>query len=813
MNKREFFVVFLILFFVTAIFFYKTFLHGLVPFPGDLLIAEYNPWKTYSYLGYNPGSYPNKAQYFDVLRQFYPWKTFAVDLIKQGALPLWNPYNFSGAPLISNFQSAIFYPMGIFYLILPQIAAWTFLVLLQPFLALIFTYFYVRKIGISKIGSVSAAISFAFSSFMSVWLEYNIVGHVILWLPLSLLAIEMLLRKVTVLWTVLFIVSILFALLAGHPQIFTYSLVFILAYLIFRIFNLRKLLFFFLLVILAVGIGVMQVIPGIELIKESARASHDYNFLIHKILIQPWQFIMMIVPDFFGNPATRNYWIEDTYIGKVTYIGLIPLLFVLLSFTNLKKSFIFFFTVVGGLILLISSNNPFTAILYKANLPFISSSAPTLSIFLFCFCISILSGFGIDIYRFGKWRVTKTIRLIAPLILVILFLWIVVLLVPHLISDKLTENITVAKRNLLFATLLIGIGAFLMLIGVLRRKVVFLVLILLLIIQTGDLFRYFTKFNPFVPKELVFPNAQVLEFIKKESGIDRFWGYGSANIEANFATQYGLFSTDGYDPLYPKRYGEFIQASENGKIGTKFTARTRSDARIVFGSGETDLSSNVYRLKVLDLLGVKYVFDRVENGSTEKTFSSDRFKLIYEKDGWKVFENQKALPRAFLALEYKVFNSKEEFEEIFFDKTFDPSKTILLEEKPSSYSSSEEVPSGTSESRSSRQARTVSLVSYKPNQIIFSTNNQRDQILFLSDTYYPGWKAFVDAKETKIYRANYAFRAVVVPEGKHTVIMKYDPDSFKIGLIISSLSLVLMPIFILYLFIVNKKRYNKRNEK
>ena len=86
MNKREFFVVFLILFFVTAIFFYKTFLHGLVSFPGDLLIAEYNPWKTYSYLGYNPGSYPNKAQYFDVLRQLYPWKTFAVDLIKQGIL-------------------------------------------------------------------------------------------------------------------------------------------------------------------------------------------------------------------------------------------------------------------------------------------------------------------------------------------------------------------------------------------------------------------------------------------------------------------------------------------------------------------------------------------------------------------------------------------------------------------------------------------------------------------------------------------------------------------------------------------------------
>ncbi|OGH20479.1 MAG: hypothetical protein A3D74_02810 [Candidatus Levybacteria bacterium RIFCSPHIGHO2_02_FULL_37_13] len=799
MNKREFFVVFLILFFVTAIFFYKTFLHGLVSFPGDLLIAEYNPWKTYSYLGYNPGSYPNKAQYFDVLRQLYPWKTFAVDLIKQGILPLWNPYNFSGAPLISNFQSAVFYPLGIFYLILPQISAWTFLVIAQPLFATFFTYLFSRKIGISKIGSLLAAISFAFSSFMSVWLEYNIVGHVILWLPLSLLAIEMLLKKATTQWIIILIASIVFSLLAGHPQIFAYSLVFILAYLIFRIFNLRKLLFFLLLVILAVGIGAMQVIPGIELIKESARVSHDYNFLIHKILIQPWQFIMMIVPDFFGNPATRNYWIEDTYIGKVTYIGLIPLLFVLFSFKNIKKSFIFFFTAIGGLILLISSHNPFTAILYKFNLPFVSSSAPTLSIFLFCFCISILSGFGIDIYRFEKWRITKTIKIIAPLILVILFLWIVVLLVPHLISDRLSQHLIVVKRNLLYATFLIGIGTFLILVGTLKRKMIFLVLILLLILQTGDLFRYFTKFNPFVPKELVFPNAPVLEFLKKESGIDRFWGYGSAAIEANFATQYGIYSTDGYDPLYPKRYGEFIQTSENGKIGTEFTGQTRSDAFIARDSGETDLSSNIYRLKILDILGVRYVLDRVENGSTEKTFPSDRFKLIYEKDEWKIFENQKALPRAFLASEYKVFNSNEEFEEIFFDKNFDPSKTILLEGKPSSYSSIKEVPSGTSESRSSRQARTVSLVSYKPNQIIFSTNNQSNQLLFLSDTYYPGWKAFVDAKETKIYRANYAFRAVVVPEGKHNVIMKYDPDSFRVGMGISTISFILTLILLIFL--------------
>jgi len=806
MRKREFFIAFFIICFVTLVFFYKTVLHGFIPFAGDLLIAEYNPWKTYSYLEYNPGSYPNKAQYFDVLRQFYPWKTFTVDLMKQGILPLWNPYNFSGSPLLSNFQSAIFYPFTIFYLFLPQVLAWALLVMAQPLLAAFFTYLFLRKIGVSMIGSLFGAISFAFSSFMSVWLEYNIIGHVILWLPLSLLGIEMLLEKKTIPWMIIFIISIIFSLLAGHPQIFAYSLVFILAYLIFRSFSLRKLLFFFLLLVVAIGIGAVQVIPGIELIRESARVPHDYNFLIHKILIQPWQFIMMIAPDFFGNPATRNYWPEDTYIGKVTYVGIIPLFFVIFSLKYLRNSMIRFFIAAGAIVLVLTSFNPVTMFLYKFNLPFISASAPTLSVFLFCFCASVLSGFGVDIWRKEKQVLRQVILLVSPLVFIILFLWTIVYFIPNLISDRLQDHIGIAYRNLFLATLLVFIGAFLIIVGSLKKKLIYIVLILLFVIQTGDLFRYFTKFNPFVPTELVFPNAPVLEFLKKESGIDRFWGYGSAAIEANFATQYKLFSSDGYDPLYPKRYGEFIQASQNGKIGTKFTRQTRSDAFIAPAFGETELSSNVYRLKVLDLLGVRYILDRVENGSTEKTFPKDRFKLLYEKDGWKVFENQKALPRAFLASDYKVFRSNEQFEKTFFDKNFDPSKTILLEED-FKYG---HLGGGKATTLTPPRWR---VESYNPNKVIVSTLSNSDTLLFLSDTYYPGWKAYVDGKETKIHRANYAFRAVIVPEGKHDVIMIYEPDSFKIGFIISVISVILISIFTSYFFIVNKNRYNNRNEK
>src|SRR5258708_5866195 len=117
----------IIVFFLVCIvlFFYPVFLKGYIPFPGDLLVAEYKPWRTYSYLGYNPGSEPNKAQYPDTIRQLYPWKTLVVDSLKKLQLPLWNPYNFSGSPLLANFQSAALYPFNILYFALSLPLGWT----------------------------------------------------------------------------------------------------------------------------------------------------------------------------------------------------------------------------------------------------------------------------------------------------------------------------------------------------------------------------------------------------------------------------------------------------------------------------------------------------------------------------------------------------------------------------------------------------------------------------------------------------------------------------------------------------------------
>lgn len=769
MKRKEFVIVFFIFLGLAALFFYKTFLQELVPFPGDLLIAEYNPWKTHSYLGYVPGSYPNKAQYFDVLRQLYPWKTFALESLESFQIPLWNPYSFSGAPLLANFQSAVFYPLNIVYLFLDQINAWSLLVILQPLFSLSFTYFYARKIGLSKLGSLFSSIAFAFSSFVTVWLEYNTIGQVVLWLPLSLLAIEYLLGKKNLKWSLIFVFSIFAAILAGHIQIFAYSLIFLIFYILTRVPK-KDFIFFGILIILSLGFGAFQLIPGLELIMNSARSAHPYDFLISKILIQPYQLIMFFVPDFFGNPATRNYFLTDTYVGKVTSIGLVSVFLILISFLGKKGRLQKLFLWTCVVVLILATRNPLTEFVYKFNIPFVSGSAPTLSIFLFCFGASILTGFGTDTFLKEKFNFKKYLVVISPTIILLLILIPVVLIFVHS---------GVSLRNLYYAFFLAILASVLFLIAIFKPKLRYAVFILLLLINIFDLWRSFVKFNPFSPKETVFPKTQILTFLQKNSGINRFWGYGTANIEANFATQYSLFSPDGYDPMYPKRYGEFVQSSKDGKIATNFSDQTRSDAVIFNDFGETFLSSNQYRLKVLDLLGVRYVLDRAENASTQETFPPSRFKLIYSDSGWKVFENLKALPRIFLTSDYKVFKTNQEFEKIFFDKNFDPLKTILLEKNPSLNNLT------IKQSNNSR----VDLLEYHLNRIIVNASAESSSLLFLSDTYYPGWKAYVDGKETEILRANYAFRATVVPTGNHQIKFLYDPQSFKLGYAVSLLSL------------------------
>ena len=775
---------FFLLLIIVLLFFWPIF-KGQIPFPGDLLVGEYAPYNSNTYFGIAPGGVPNKGQGFDVLRMIFPWKEFAIDSLKNGQIPLWNPYNFSGTPFLANFQNGFFYPFNLLFLLFSKLDAWTLYILFQPFLSALFTYIFLRELRVSKISSVFGGLVFAFSSYMVVWMEYGNIGHSIIWLPFLLFLTEKLINKKSVGYSILFISALTLSIFAGYIQTSIYLFIFSLAYMLFRLHQEKKLkskiLFHLsLLFILPVFISSIQLFPTIELFLYSAREAYSVS-AISKLLIPPMHIATIFAPDFFGNPATRNYFLEGTYIERVSYIGVIPLLFFVLAMGKKVPKIFWFFLASCITVLLLSFSNPISFFLYSFKIPVLSTGVPTRIMYLFGFSAAICSAMGFDI-----WLKQKNIRIlpqITILSVVYITLWLSVLLIPRIESNpQLLQNLLISKRNLILPTFIFLSGLCLLIMSrfIGRKHLLAFVFIALLLFEQ---FYFFRKITPFSPKEFFYPKTSVLSKLKEIQGLERMWGFEDGYMEANIQTHEKIFSTDGYDPLFIKRYAELVNSGKNGKLESV----PRSYVIIPPSSGES-LNNNHYRDVLLDLLGVKFILNKNEslkekNEPDYLAFPQKEYSLIYQKTPWQIYKNNDTLPRFFLTDSFVVEKDKEKIIPRLYDYKRD-AKTVILEEDFN-------IPIQKGKGK-------IKLVKYSPNKIIFYVDTQSNNILFLSDTYYPGWKAYVDNKETRIYRADYAFRAIFIPSGKHTIIFFYNPKSFYIG---TSVTLATIMVIMLYIAI------------
>ncbi len=770
-----------LIFSILFVFGLPYFIHGLPPFPADFLVNRFPPWQ------YFYGTVIKNDALPDVVTQMFPFKHLVIGMWKEGIVPLWNPYSFAGTPFLANFQSAVFHPLNWLFFLLPEIDAWSLLILGQLFLAALFAFIFVRKIGLSRLASLLTAFSFAFCGFMTTWLTYGTLSMAIVFLPLALLAIEKIFEK-KYCFLILLPLAVAFSFFSGHVQTSTYLMAAVFAYLLFKLVETaqsKEFVFGLIFFCLGIGLTAVQIIPTIELYNLSVRS---VSFGVSEVI--PFKYLItLLAPDFYGNQVTRNNWLGN-YVEMTGFFGVIPLILALLALVSIRNKKTAFFAFVFIFSLILTLPTPLLDLLVMLKLPIISNSAVARLMSLVGFSGAVLAGFGLDrlavFYRENKWQ----LPLFAGLIFVIIIggTWYLLLFTEPFPADK----VFIAKRNFILPSLMAG--SFLATVGgtfiasrflakskQIRKLVLRLSLILLVGLSIFDLFRFANKWTSFAPREFVYPKLAIIDFLQQETPPNRIFGYFGMELQ-NYCQ---LFGFNGYDPLYPKRYGEFLTSTANGLIQAPSTRGAGLPRRSEHG------------LEAINLLGGKYVLHAKGDDNKAWTFDywnyPDQFVEVYRGEKYIVLENKKALGRAALFYDWQVVTDDQLIINTLFSPETDSGKTLILEEKTGIE------PAGLTTTGEAE------IVSYRPNRVEIEVNSPTVGLLFLSDNYYPGWRAEVNNQETKIYRANYSFRAIEIPAGSSTVVFSYQPASFYWGLRVSLVCLAVILIAGLAISIIKKK--------
>ena len=178
---------------------------------------------------------------------------------------------------------------------------------------------------------------------------------------------------------------------------------------------------------------------------------------------------------------------------------------------------------------------------------------------------------------------------------------------------------------------------------------------------------------------------------------------------------------------------------------------------------------------------------------------SDEHNIVYQFEDIYIHENFDVYPRAFLVNNFKTVEKDTAQEYLLKNPNFNLRQNVILEEKLSNESINKLKLSKDNE------INNVNIISYETNNVLIETSNFDASILILTDVYYPGWKAFIDGTETKIYRADGLVKAIFVPEGEHTIEFVYLPESYNTGITIS----LITALILVAIYFVSRNKYRR----
>ncbi len=693
-------------------------------------------------------------------------------------------------------------------------------------------YLLLLILGADPLLSAAGAFAYGFSSFI---FQILAAGHNTQAIALAYMApmigsVYYAYKRNALMGAILTAVFLSLEILANHPQITYYSLLCLLVFIIVEfIYSIRQRTVVKFLktssllivsVIIAAGINFGNLYTVYEYGKYSSRGKSDLvvedkniSRGLNRDYITYWSYgidetFNLLVPNFKGGsskPFDRNsetvkvlrqnnaasaagqvmkYWGTQPGTDGPHYMGAIVIFLFILGLVIVRKPEKWWLLIAAILSIMLAWGKnfmPFTNLFIDFFPGYNKFRAVTMILVIAQFCIPLL-GFLALRELFGsnlsKKEIFRGIKIAGGTIggLLIIFLlfpgiagsflnpyesdypdW----LKSALVSDRKGLLRADTLRSLIF--ILLGAGAIIaFLYGRLRREYSIILIGLLILTDLWSAGKRYLDSERFERPSVIqksFTPSIADEMILQDTSYFRVLNLSVSTFNDNSPTSYFHKSIGGYHGAKLKRYQELIDTSITVNIES-FITRAKT------ANSVNDLVTVFNNSNAINMLNAKYV--------------------IYNPEV-PPLKNNKALGNAWFAEKVKfAANANEELSSINY---FNPSSEAVVDVRYREHIDKSDYPS--------EAADTIFLVSYKPNELAYRYSSAGERLAVFSEIYYPaGWKSFIDGKESPHFRANYVLRAMIVPEGDHEIIFRFQPDSYIKGNKISLASSVLLILIV-----------------
>lgn len=733
----------------------------------------------------------------DLASLYFPTYTYVTGQIQSGTLPLWNPFLFSGLPLAADVQTGLFYPLNwVIYLFVQVIhiyGALEWLLIFHYWLAAAFTYLFLRDIGLSRLGAIAGGVVFAFCGFMTAHLGHMPMVLVATWIPLILLLVRRALLRETPAgwaWTIGAGLCMAVAIFAGHVQIFAYGLMASAVLGLYLFFTrapsnenrlasiVRRPAFVWiakgaLMLAIALGVGAVQLLPSTEMSQQSSRDKVSYEEA-SEYPAQPITWLNLVLPRVYGSSPTTYSFGPYQSTENWGYCGVVTLALAAAGVALKRKRMVGFFAIITALsfLIMVGDLSIVGAWLYKFAPGFNKLRDAGRALVLLGVGLSGLAAYGldgvVDALKEGGNRRRNLMWWLVGLsgVLVVVGLGVMPALYKEVLSNngalygQIPGAINDLGMALLWLGLLAGVG-WAAYRGRLAVSTAGSVIVLLLVL---DIFSPNSRFNPTTENILAGyqhfdaisllarssqdPRTGIPLRVNSDTDVHDVWQPSTAMLSTLFYDTGGAFN-----PLRPENY-EYVWE----------VAKANPDTPLY------DLTAT----------GFEVISPTNKHAGQQKWVRLERYK------GFEVYQNRNALPRAFLVHEARIEPDRIHGVEIIRRFDVDPRHTVVL-------SSGTDTPStlkGTAEGvQEGEGAESVRATSYSANRVELEVRANAPGWVVLTDTWYPGWEATLDNQPVPIEEAFYAYRAVKVSEGRHTIVMQFRPATWVWGRLLSLLTL------------------------